>query len=105
MCPWCTSSPPDVSPTSSELMDLVDSVLFPPSLSSSPPDVSSPTSSELTDLVDSVLFPPSLSSSPPVVSSLLAQIPNARLRHFSITCPVNKQFVRVDGCPFVIAQW
>lgn len=60
--PSLPSSPPDVSPTSSELTDLV---LFPPTLPLSPPDASSPTSSELTDLVDSVLFPPSFFSNTP----------------------------------------
>ena len=40
-------------------------ILFPPSLPSSPPDVSSPTSSELMDLVDSVLFPLSFFSNTP----------------------------------------
>ena len=41
--------------SASELTDLVDSVLFPPSLPSPTP---------LTDLVDSFLFPPSLPSPP-----------------------------------------
>ena len=59
----CTSS-------TSELTDSVDSVLFPPSLPSTPPDVSSLTSTELTDSVDSVLFPPSLPSTPPDFSSI-----------------------------------